>query len=52
MYLNGHVKILPLNCQNRGLSRMTRIARIVEFVNQAAIHKECLLLNRVLPSEI
>ncbi len=32
MYINGRVKILPLNCLNRGLSQMTRIARIVEFV--------------------
>ena len=48
MYLNGNLKILSLNCQNRGLSRMTRIARIVEFVYQGAIHKGCLLLNRLL----
>ncbi len=41
MYLNGRVEILPFNCQNRGLSRMTRIARIVEFVYQGAIHKDC-----------
>ncbi len=32
-----------LTCRNRGLSRMTRIARIVEFVYQDAIHKRCLL---------
>ena len=25
MYINGRVKILPLNCRNRGLSRRTRI---------------------------
>ena len=29
MYVNGRVKILPLNCQNSGLSLMTRIARSV-----------------------
>ncbi len=44
--------ILALNCRNRGLSRMTpqlhRWARIVEFVYQGAIHKECPLLNRLL----
>ncbi len=48
MYLNGCVEILPPNCLNRGLSRMTRIARIVEFVHQGAIHKGCILLNRLL----
>ena len=48
MYLNGCVKILTLNCLNRGLSRITRISRIVEFVNQGAIHKGCPLLNRLL----
>ncbi len=52
MYLNGYVMILPLNCRNRGVSRMTpqlhRWARIVEFVYQGAIHKESPLLNRLL----
>ena len=45
-------KDFPLNCRNRGLLRMTpqlhRWARIVEFVYQGAIHKECPLLNRLL----
>ena len=45
MYINGRVKILPLNCRNRGLSRMTRI---VEFVYQGVIDKGCFLLNRLL----
>ncbi len=52
MYINGRVKILSLNCRNRESSRMTpqlhRWARIVEFVYQSAIHKECPLLNRLL----
>ena len=48
MYINGRVKILPFNCQNRGLSRITRMTRIVEFVYQGAIHKGCPLLNRLL----
>ena len=53
MYINGRVKILPLNCSeshylNHELSRMTRIARIVEFVYQGTILKGCILLNRLL----
>ncbi len=48
MFINGRVKVLVLNCQNRRLSRMTRIARIVEFVYQCAIHKRCHILNRLL----
>ncbi len=48
MYINGRVKILSLNCQNRGLSRMTRISRIVDFVYQGAIHKGCFFLYRLL----
>ena len=52
MYINGRVMILPLNCRNRGLSRMTpqlhRWARIVELVYQGAIHKGSPLLNRLL----
>ncbi len=49
MYINGRVLILPHNCRNRGLSRITRIARIVEFVFRgAAIHWGCPLLNRLL----
>ncbi len=52
MYINGRVMILPLNCRNRGLSRMTRIARIVEFVYQRAIHKGCPLLNRLLIADL
>ncbi len=56
MYINGRVMILPLNCRNRGLSRMTtelhRWARIVEFVYQGAIHKQCPLLNRLLIADL
>ncbi len=52
MYLNGCVMVLGLNCQNRGLSRMTpqlhRWARTVEFVYQGATHKVCPFLNRLL----
>ena len=48
MYLNGREKILALNCQNRGLSWMTRIALNVESVYQGAIHKGSPLLNRLL----
>ncbi len=48
MYLNGRVEILARNYRNRGLSRMTRIARIVEFVYQDVIHKGCILLKRLL----
>ena len=52
LYINGRVMILPLNCWNRELSRLTpqlhRWSRIVEFVYQGAIHKECTLLNRLL----